>query len=103
MTLLLPKEIRKIGTTDLKITWNDLHQSLYPFPYLRQNCRCAFCIDERSGKQILIKDNVNPNLEAFKVTPVGQYALRIDFSDGHNTGLYTLQHLRQLCPCKECS
>jgi len=37
------------------------------------------------------------------VEEVGHYAFRIDWSDGHNTGIYTYEHLRKICPCKECN
>jgi DUF971 family protein len=37
------------------------------------------------------------------VEMVGRYAIRILWSDGHNTGLYSYDHLRQICPCAECN
>jgi DUF971 family protein len=33
---------------------------------------------------------------------VGNYAVRIHWSDGHSTGLYTWEHLLALCPCARC-
>jgi DUF971 family protein len=36
------------------------------------------------------------------IEPVGNYALRINWSDGHNAGIYSYAHLRQICPCPEC-
>ena len=36
------------------------------------------------------------------VEPVGNYALRIVWNDGHDTGIYSYDHLRQICPCPEC-
>jgi DUF971 family protein len=33
---------------------------------------------------------------------VGRYAIRIQWNDGHNTGIYSYQHLRELCTCPEC-
>jgi DUF971 family protein len=36
------------------------------------------------------------------VEPVGNYALRFRWSDGHDTGIYTFDFLRRLCPCAEC-
>ncbi len=93
-----PKEIRKLGGKELKIIWGDEHESLYAFRFLRQSCKCAFCVDERTGQGILNKEQVNQDLEGLKVSIVGQYALRVDFSDGHNTGLFTFRYLRELCP-----
>ena len=97
-----PKELRKLGNKELKIVWEGGHVSLYPFRLLRQNCQCAHCLDEWSGKPILARESVPQNLEGLKVNVVGQYALGIQFSDGHSTGLYTYDHLRGLCPCGDC-
>jgi DUF971 family protein len=33
---------------------------------------------------------------------VGNYAVRIHWSDGHNSGIYSWEHLRKICPCAEC-
>jgi hypothetical protein len=33
---------------------------------------------------------------------VGNYALSFAWSDGHQTGIYTFGHLRDLCPCPQC-
>jgi DUF971 family protein len=43
-----------------------------------------------------------PTLKMLHVEPVGQYAIRIDWSDGHNTGIYSFDHLRKICPCESC-
>jgi DUF971 family protein len=43
-----------------------------------------------------------PRLKMLRVEPVGAYAIRIDWSDGHNTGIYTFDHLRSLCQCDAC-
>ena len=97
-----PKEIRKVGNKELKISWSDGHTSLYPFRWLRQNCQCAMCVDEWSRNQVLAQENVPENIEGLKVNIIGQYALGIDFSDGHRTGIYAFKFLRKICPCKQC-
>ena len=97
-----PSAIRKIGNKELKLGWPDGHESVFSFRYLRQNCQCAMCVDEWSGKPILERESVDRNLEGLKVTVVGQYALQITFSDGHSTGLYTFDLLRKLCLCPSC-
>ena len=100
--MIQPKELKKLGNKELKIIWEDAHESRYLFRLLRQNCQCAHCVDEWSGKTILAREAVPQNLEGLKVNVVGLYALGINFSDGHNTGLYTYDHLRKICPCEEC-
>ncbi len=44
-----------------------------------------------------------PVLKMLHVEEVGSYAIRIDWSDGHGTGIYSFDHLRRICPCKECT
>ncbi len=97
-----PAELRKLGTRELKITWSDGHAGVYPFRYLRQICPCASCVDEMSGKQVLDKESVPQDLQGLKLEPVGHYALRFEFSDGHTTGLYPFKLLRRSCPCESC-
>ena len=43
-----------------------------------------------------------PTLKMLNVEAVGHYAIRIDWNDGHNTGIYSFDHLRKICPCAEC-
>ncbi len=98
-----PKAIDKIDDEHLRITWEDGHVSLYSFQALRQNCPCAMCKDEVSGERILDPGTIPESLRAKEAELVGQYALRFDFSDGHGTGIYSFESLRELCTCKECS
>ena len=79
--------------TGLTIRWADCTQQIDPRD-LRLACRCAACRDEVSGKPLL-----NPATIALDVTPnriwsVGNYALGVAFSDGHNSGIYTWSALR---------
>ena len=96
------------------ITWADGHSSHFDFVYLRDNCPCATCNDERAKKESLAESSQafasSPALPMFKPKPkalsaeaVGQYAIQISFSDGHSTGIYSYDHLRCICPCPECS
>jgi DUF971 family protein len=43
-----------------------------------------------------------PALKMLAVEPVGNYAIRINWSDGHNSGIYSYDHFREICPCAEC-
>lgn len=76
--------------------------SLYPVAYLRRKCSCAACIDEWSGEQILNPDDVTEDVRPINVNPVGRYAINIEWSDGHRSGIYSFDFLRSLCPCPEC-
>jgi DUF971 family protein len=99
---LFPRELRQAGPAELEITWSDGHRSLYPVVHLRRNCRCAACVDERSGRQILDPRNVSERVRPIEINPVGRYALNFIWSDGHSSGIYTYEHLRALCLCEEC-
>jgi DUF971 family protein len=96
------------------ITWADGHASHYDFAYLREECPCATCNDERGKKEAFAAaapgSNAFPALPMFKPKPsaqaatvVGNYAVQISFTDGHSTGIYSYEHLRAICPCAECA
>jgi DUF971 family protein len=44
-----------------------------------------------------------PALKMLAVEAVGNYAIRINWSDGHNSGIYSYEHFRSICPCEQCS
>jgi DUF971 family protein len=97
-----PVAIKKKGNHSLEIKWEDGHVSLYSFRYLRQNCSCAGCVEEWTGKKILEKEAVPLDLLGIKVETTGNYALSFAFSDHHDTGIYHFDHLRGICPCAMC-
>jgi len=99
---LFPRELKQAGPAELEITWSDGHRSLYPVVYLRRNCRCAGCVDEWSGAPILDPSKVSAQVRPIQINPVGRYALNFIWNDGHSSGIYTYEHLRNICPCKEC-
>ncbi|MCI0342064.1 MAG: DUF971 domain-containing protein [Planctomycetales bacterium] len=86
----------------LAIKWSDGHASQYTARELRLACRCALCVEEMSGRALLRAESVPALLDVRGVQPTGRYALHIAFSDGHQTGIYTFDRLRELCPCPEC-
>jgi DUF971 family protein len=97
-----PVGLKKIGDAKFEITWEDGHVSVYPAPYLREQCPCAGCVDEWTGEKRIISGSISPGLTIKAVDIVGQYALNFTWSDGHNTGIYSFQTLRALCPCALC-
>ena len=94
-----PAKLEKVRDEKFRITWDDGHVSEYPFRLLRQQCRCASCRDEFTGKPLIDPESVAVGLKSDKATMVGNYALAFQFSDGHGTGIYTFALLRELCPC----
>ena len=93
------------------IVWADDHASHYDFVYLRELCPCALCNDERAKKAAApIGSAVAAALPMFKpkpmarsAHPIGNYAIQIEFTDGHNTGIYSYDYLRTICPCEACA
>ena len=98
-----PSNIEKVADDELRIVWEDGHVSLFNFRFLRQNCPCASCRDELSGKRTLDPESVPESLVASSANVVGNYALSFGFSDGHGTGIFSFENLRKMCSCKECS
>lgn len=92
------------------IVWSDGHASHYDFPYLRDQCPCANCNDERDRKEqeraTGIRSDVlpmyKPRVNAKSAAAVGNYAIQFEFSDSHATGIYSFGYLRGICPCEAC-
>jgi DUF971 family protein len=78
------------------------HQAMYPARALRLACGCAVCADELSGRPLLDPATVPADIRPVEVALVGSYGLRVRWSDGHGTGIYTFQHLLDVCPCDRC-
>ena len=81
----------------LAIAWPDGLAKKLNLVELRAQCMCARCVDEITGERIVAIDGIDPNIAIEQMQLVGNYALRIHWSDGHHQGLFTWQHLRQLC------
>lgn len=96
---LIPVEIGRANQHDVKITWQDGHESVYPVRELRLACPCAGCLDEMTGQIRLIATSVPQDVHPLKIDLVGRYAITIQWSDGHSTGIYPFELLRKLCPC----
>ena len=87
---------------DLYILWRDGHESRYPFFRLRDMCPCASCVDEMTGEKTLRTTDIPSDIRIRQSEYIGNYALRINWSDGHNTGLYSFKFLREICTCALC-
>ena len=106
-----PEHIAISKSKGIKIDWKDSHRSDYPLGYLRDECPCATC----TGAHGTVPEKTNysnpkpepfpmfkPALKMLNIEPVGHYAIRIAWSDGHGSGIYSFDHLRKICPCTEC-
>ncbi|CAB9498015.1 cluster assembly factor HCF101, chloroplastic [Seminavis robusta] len=62
---------------------------------LRRSCRCAACVEEMTGRQILMATDISEEIRPMKMYPTGQYALSVDWSDGHRS-LYPYRQIQSL-------
>ena len=92
----------RVNPKQTDITWNDGHFGSYPSWYLRENCMCAECVEEFTGRRRIVHGSIPSTVERRSVSPIGNYALTFEWSDGHNSGIYTFEYLRRLCPCPAC-
>ena len=105
MEYIEPEEIEvDRGQSQLKIKWNDRHEGHSDFLTLRWNCPCAGCRGEMGvpGRLDFIKTLAPDESKLERLEAVGLYALKPVWKDGHETGFYTYEHLRDLCQCDEC-
>lgn len=88
----------------LTVRWNDGRVSVYPLAYLRRNSPSA---EAKAMREDMAKNPLtvlpasavsNEPLKATGAELIGNYALRVEFSDGHRTGLYTWAYLREIDP-----
>jgi DUF971 family protein len=96
MSVPRPVRLHKLDDETLGIDWSDGVSARYPVRLLRQRCPCAECVDELSGERRLDPDSVPAAVHPVEIKPVGRYALYIRWSDGHDTGIYSFELLREL-------
>ncbi len=95
---LEPEQIQVIGD-ELAIRWNDASETYLPLEYLRRCCPCAGCGGEPDVLGRVVRPEVTHTSESFQLRGfqfVGGYAIQPTWEDGHNSGLYTYQYLKQL-------
>ena len=94
----------------LEIDWQDGLHSVYPLSYLRSMCPCATCKMQREGANphdispapkrkpllTILPGNYSGEITVLQAELVGNYALRIDWSDQHSSGIYSFQYLRDI-------
>ena len=102
-----PEHIAISKSKGIKIDWKDGHHSDYGLTYLRDKCPCATCTGAHGTPPRQPEANnpfqmYKPVLKMLGVEPVGNYAIRINWSDGHNSGIYSYEHFRHICQCPEC-
>jgi DUF971 family protein len=103
-----PEHIAISRSGGVRIDWRDGHRSDYALAWLRDRCPCAGCTGAHGTPPQKMDPAANPfrmyrpALKIETVEPVGNYALRINWNDGHNAGIYSYDYLRRICPCGAC-
>jgi DUF971 family protein len=104
-----PEHIAISKSKGIHIDWKDGHRSEYNLRYLRDHCPCAQCAGTHGTPPAGASTGGNPfqlyqtALKIDEVEPVGNYAIRLKWSDGHSAGIYSYVHFRRICPCAECA
>ncbi len=78
------------------------HAGMFPARALRLACPCAACMEEMTGRPLLDPATVPDDVRPVQLSLVGSYGLKVRWSDGHDTGIYTFERLRAACPCDAC-
>jgi ATP-binding protein involved in chromosome partitioning len=87
----------------VRIEWQpERHAALFEARPLRLACPCAACVEEMSGRPLLDPATVPDEIRPLRLSLVGAYGLKVQWSDGHDTGIYTFEHLLSVCPCDVC-
>jgi DUF971 family protein len=84
----------------LRLRWDDDHEADFPFAHLRGWCPCAMC-QGHGALRMTYHPPAGP-VDVVAIHPVGNYAISLSFSDGHSTGIYRFEFLREICPCPSC-
>jgi len=90
-----PLEVAVAGS-ELRIAWDDGTRQTLPLRFVRQQCPCAGCVDEWTGRRTLDAESVPDDVRPLSMTEVGRYALQVTWSDGHEAGIYSWDLLRKL-------
>jgi DUF971 family protein len=96
----------------LDIDWQDGTHCTYSLSLLRTMCPCAQCRMVRDGSDphdispapkrkpllTILPGNFSEKITVKDAKLVGNYALKIEWSDGHDSGIYSFEYLREICP-----
>lgn len=94
--MIEPVQIVEESESEVSIKWSDAAESRYNAVQLRRACPCAGCVNEWTGERMLKDDDVPEDTSFSRIALVGRYALNFQFSDDHDTGIFSFAYLREL-------
>jgi DUF971 family protein len=86
---------------DVHIVWPGGPEVLIPALQLRDQCPCASCVEEGTGRKILDTASIPADIRPLEIRAVGNYAVQIQWSDGHGSGIYSWTTLRRASGLEE--
>jgi len=99
-----PVEIQRDDHGVMRVLWNDGRECRYAYGLLRKACPCATCRELRTQQQCapanpfqVVNTVTTQDVHPIRLHLVGNYALNIEWDDGHRTGIYPWGLLRTLC------
>jgi DUF971 family protein len=90
-----PESIDVTAEGGLRIAWPGAREVEIPPFALRDQCPCAGCVEEGTGRKILDPTTIPADIRVHDLKAVGNYAIQIEWSDGHSTGIYSWDTLRR--------
>ncbi len=85
----------------IHIQWPDETESRIANKALRASCQCALCVDEFTGEPLLKIESIPEDIQVEAIQPLGNYAVGINWSDGHSSGIFSWKHLRKVAGLPE--
>ena len=93
---MIPKKVSVKDKRYLHIVWEDGSESLLQLVNLRKSCPCATCREEREKRSATYKPLYSEQQTTLAdIKAIGTYAIQLFWQDGHNTGIYTYEKLKE--------
>lgn len=91
-----PTRIDQASPTEMLLTWSTGESFAVPYVELRFLCPCAGCVSEHTGERTITRESIPSDIRPKGVHLVGRYAVQVDWSDDHATGMYSFERLYEI-------
>lgn len=92
-----PTKIEPFSSSEILLAWQSGEEFVVPYVEVRYLCPCAGCVDEHTGERTIQRNSISAAIKPTDVQVVGRYAVQINWSDGHATGIYHFDRLQEIC------